>query len=132
MSGIATKLIIFNLFLTFTFSMVVPSIKTGSIGGGSETYNQTIATTTNILETKASDLFISSIPAGIVIAFGALTGNGIFVFAGIAATLLSLASINDAAINESFGHDFGLLFSTIMKMLWIFAIISWFGSKGDP
>jgi len=60
-----------------------------------------------------------------------LSGNYLVAFAGFAATMLSTIAVPSAMLNESFGNNFGTLFSLIISFLYTVSIISWWKGNYD-
>jgi hypothetical protein len=142
MSGIATKLFLFTILLTFGFQMVTTATKVGSVGAGSKTYNQTIGDINADLsdsipnpksfENEIISAIILNIPTVSITAIGLAFNNPLLAFAGIAITFLNAVAFPTAAINESFGGSLGDLLSNIISFLYLVSILSWWGSKSEP
>jgi hypothetical protein len=131
MAGLGTKIFIFTLLLSFGFSMIAQT-KVGSVGAGSTTYDESAANKSQEMFDYTNNFFTAGLAAGVSLVATLVSGNPIYFFAGVAASLITFNTLATASINESFGNEVGTMLKTLITFLYAVAIVSWFGSRNEP
>lgn len=132
MAGMALKVYLFSLILSFCFYYFAGSLHIGSVGSGSSTYTQAINGTTTKLQTEAGIVFAQNMAGIGITVIGIVLDNTLVALAGIGFTLFSAMTVQSALFNESFGTDIGSFVTSILVFLYVIGIISWWAGRGDP
>jgi hypothetical protein len=132
MAGIALKVYLFSLILSFCFLYYAGSLGIGSTGSNQATYNQALNGTTATLQNKANELFASNAASLGITIIGIVLDNTLVALAGISWTLLSAMTIQNALFNESFGNDIGTFITGILVFLYVIGLISWWSGRSEP
>lgn len=142
MASTASKLFIFAVILAFSFALtsgtgIACTATSSGVGLAQSNTNlpnngEGARSITDSIVSLTSNTALQNLGAIGVAVIGLVTGNNLMIFAGLAATAISVIAFSTGVFNAylgCLGSDFTNLFYTIFGFLSAMSIIAWFGNK---